>query len=221
MVSNHSKYSLVSYIPEFSDRNIPVFYSPLKNDNEIKNRVYQDDFFLMVSADRWEKNNLRAIMALDRLFSFGLIPNKKVKITGASSADDFKYQFKNLERFDFLGYVEERELNQLYHDAYCLIYPSLNEGFGYPPLEAMHYGIPVIASPFTSMTEVLEGAVLYANPLSVEEIMSRIIRMSDDEIHRQYSELAIIQSDKIRNRQNADLEHLIEFIYNNQGLNYE
>ena len=217
MVSNHSKYSLLSYLPQFINWDIPVFYSPSTNWFSITDRVYNENYFLLVSADRWEKNNLRAIIALDRLFSNGLLSGKKVKVTGASSSDVFKYKIKNKHNFEFLGYVEDRELNQLYHDAYCLIYPSLNEGFGYPPLEAMYYGTPVIASPFTSITEVLEGSALYTNPLSIEEIMSRVLRMCEAKVHKYYSDLAVLQASKIRKRQVNDLEHLIDFIYGNQG----
>lgn len=95
MVSNHSKYSLISYLPSFKDRNIPVFYSPLLNTIDINERVYDDNYFLMVSADRWEKNNLRAIIALDRLFSQGMLADKRFKVTGASTASVFRYKIKN------------------------------------------------------------------------------------------------------------------------------
>lgn len=55
------------------------------------------------------------------------------------------------------------------------VYPSLNEGFGYPPLEAMRYGVPVIASPYSSITETCGGGALYFNPTSIEEIMNRMM----------------------------------------------
>ena len=213
MVSNHSKNSLLSYCPNFKDKNIPVYYSPSTDYEEIIDKKYNEDYYLLVSANRWEKNNLRAIIALDRLFANGFLQNKKVKITGVSSPKAFKYNFKNIDRFDFLGYVEDEELNQLYHDAYSLIYPSLNEGFGYPPLEAMRYGTPVIASPFTSIPEVCGGAVIYTNPLSIEEIMNRIIQMDDIAIRNKYSALAIEQYDKIHKKQIEDLDKLIDYIY--------
>ena len=159
------------------------------------------------------KNNLRAIIALDRLFSNGQASDFRVKVTGIKDAKIFKYKIKNPERFDFLGYVDEQELDQLYHDAYCFIYPTLNEGFGYPPLEAMHYGVPVLTSANTAVPEVCGGSVIYFNPFSVEEIMNRIIQIIDKDIHEDYSIMAKDRYDIITKQQNQDLDRLIDYIY--------
>lgn len=213
-VSNHSACSFRSYFPEVKDREIRFFYSPSTSSKiEIDKRVFQEKYFLLVSANRWEKNNLRAIMGLDRLFSMGYLDDFSVKVTGVKSSDHFRYKLVNKDRFEFLGYVEDDVLEQLYHDAYCFIYPSLNEGFGYPPLEAMRYGIPVIASPFSSIPEVCEGAVLYANPLSVEEIMARILYVTNQDVYNSLSSLSQKQYIKISEKQKADLDSLIDYIY--------
>jgi glycosyltransferase involved in cell wall biosynthesis len=92
-----------------------------------------------------------------------------------------------------------------------LIYPSLNEGFGYPPLEAMHYGIPVIASPFTSIPEICGEAALYANPFSIEEIMARILQMTEPEVHQHYKQQGLKQYSIIKDKQEKDLDALINF----------
>lgn len=215
-VSNHSSYSIKTYFPELKEKNIPVFYSPSTSSERILSRKHSEKYFLMVSGARPEKNNLRAIKALDDLFSKGYLDDCNVKITGVKSGDVYRYKIKNLERFDFLGFVNEEELDQLYHDAYSLIYPSLNEGFGYPPLEAMHYGVPVLASPFTSIPEVCEGAALYFNPFSVEEISARILAISNEVIHEEYSNRSKLQYSKITAKQKKDLDALIDYIFNTQ-----
>lgn len=213
-VSNHSACSFRSYFPEVKDREIRVFYSPsTSSKKEIDKRVYHEKFFLLVSANRWEKNNLRAIMALDRLFTMGYLEGFRVKVTGVQSSAHFRYKLVNKGKFDFLGYVEDDVLEQLYHDAYSFVYPSLNEGFGYPPLEAMRYGVPVIASPFSSISEVCEGAVLYANPLSVEEIMARVLYVTKPDVYYSLSSLSKKQYLKITEKQDADLDSLIDYIY--------
>lgn len=213
-VSNHSACSFRSYFPEVKDREIRVFYSPSTSSKiEIDKRVYQEKFFLLVSANRWEKNNLRAIMALDRLFTMGYLEGFRVKVTGVQSSAHFRYKLVNKGRFDFLGYVEDDVLEQLYHDAYSFVYPSLNEGFGYPPLEAMRYGIPVIASPFSSISEICQGAVLYANPLSVEEIMARILYVTKQDVYEALSEKARLQYQLITAKQETDLDLLIDYLY--------
>lgn len=65
------------------------------------------------------------------------------------------------DRVRFLGYVADADLPALYTGATALIFPSLYEGFGLPPLEAMACGTPVIASDAPAMDEVLAGAALF------------------------------------------------------------
>ena len=213
MVSNHSVYALNAYCPCFKGVDVKAFYSPSTSVLQIEETHFSDKFFLVVSANRWEKNNLRALMAMDSLFSQGFLKDYRVRVTGITSMKGIKYKFKNPERFELMGYVDEQMLDQLYHDAYALVYPSLNEGFGYPPVEAMHYGTPVIASPFSSIPEVCGGAVLYTNPYSVEEIMARLLQISEPEEHEKYSKMAYERYLEVKEKQQADLLGLINYIY--------
>jgi len=212
-VSEHSAAAFKTFFPEFKDREIPVFYSPNTSVLNIDKRRYDEKYFLLVSAGRPFKNCLRAVKALDRLFSEGYLKDYRVKITGDRGPSTFLYKIANKNKFDFMGYVDEQELDQLYHDAYCLIYPSLNEGFGYPPLEAMHYGTPVLASPLSSIPEVCQGAAIYFNPFSVDEIMNRILLITDETRHSKYSDLALKQFEIIKKRQDEDLDKLIDYLY--------
>ena len=212
-VSNHSANAFISYFPNYKKK-IKVFYSPSTICYESSEIKYEEQYFLLVSGNRALKNNLRAIKALDRLFTYGFAKGFRVKVTGVTSADSYLYRIKNIERFDFVGFVDEKELDQLYHDAYCFIYPTLNEGFGYPPLEAMHYSVPVLTSPFSAIPEICGGNVIYFNPFSVEEIMNRILMILDKDIHDKYSTLSKERYVLITNRQNEDLDRLIDYIYN-------
>jgi len=72
------------------------------------------------------------------------------------------------------GFVSEKELDDLYKNASLFVFPSLYEGFGLPPLEAMKRGVPVVSSNLTCMPEILGDAVLYFNPLSVDDIAEKI-----------------------------------------------
>lgn len=212
-VSNHSAYSIKTYFPEINFDVSKTFYSPSTVQKICDAFRDRDKYFLLVSGNRWEKNNLRALIALDKLYEIGELTDYKVVITGSSTAKDFIYEFKNLKRFNFVGYVDENELAQLYHDAYCLIYPSLNEGFGYPPLEAMANGVPVIASPNTSIQEVCQSAALYTNPYSIEEIMTRILMMCNEEVHNEYSRRSRERYPIVKEKQDFDLDKLIDYLY--------
>lgn len=213
VVSNHTHCSLIVHFPEMAKKNIPVLYSPnTSSRNKVEKESAAEKYFMLVSGNRWEKNNLRAIMAFDRLVSFGYAFDIRMKIAG-SDGSNFKYKIQNPDRFDFLGYVDDTELEQLYANAYLFVYPSLNEGFGYPPLEAMRYSVPVIASPFTAISEICGGGVLYFNPFSIEEIMNRMMMFSaNPKLYQEYAHLGHERYKRIKNRQDRDLDLLIDMI---------
>lgn len=216
-VSNHTAYAFKAFFPQQNkNRSFPVFYAPSTSWLETNTRKYQEKYFLLVSCNRYSKNCLRAIKALDRLFTNGYAEGFKVKLTGIDNLNVFWSKIKNKDRFECVGFVDEKELDQLFHDAYCFIYPTLQEGFGYPPLEAMHYGVPVLSSPFTAIPEICGGNVMYFNPLSIEEIMNRILMILDDEVHTKYSQLGRERYELITKKQNEDLDRLIDYIYKYQ-----
>jgi glycosyltransferase involved in cell wall biosynthesis len=79
------------------------------------------------------------------------------------------------------GYVTDAELRALYQHASCLVYPSLYEGFGLPPLEAMSCGCPVIASRVASLPEVCGDAALYCDPGDPADIARNIRSVLHDD----------------------------------------
>jgi glycosyltransferase involved in cell wall biosynthesis len=80
----------------------------------------------------------------------------------------------------FAAAKEHEELAQLYRGALALIFPSLYEGFGLPPVEAMACGTPVLTSDVCSLPEIVGNAALLANPLSVEDIAGGIRHLASD-----------------------------------------
>lgn len=81
------------------------------------------------------------------------------------------------DRVRFLGYVPDERLPALYSGALALVYPTLYEGFGLPPLEAMACGTPVVTSNNTSLPEVAGEAALLVDPLDPSSIADGIGRM--------------------------------------------
>jgi glycosyltransferase involved in cell wall biosynthesis len=112
----------------------------------------------------------------------------------------------------FLGYVESKELEFLHKNAYAFIFPSLNEGFGYPPVQSMRYGVPVAASGTTSVPEVCENAVLYFDPYSVSEIKNRMIQLLDSDIYAMYASRGVARYGEVHKRQKEDLEKAVAFV---------
>ncbi|MES2273174.1 MAG: glycosyltransferase family 1 protein, partial [Chlamydiota bacterium] len=83
-----------------------------------------------------------------------------------------------------LGEVPDKDLSLLYNLAELFIFPSFYEGFGLPPLEAMHCGCPTIVSNRSSLPEICGPASCYINPDSPEEIASMIEKILTDETAR-------------------------------------
>ncbi len=77
----------------------------------------------------------------------------------------------------FTGYLDEGDVPLLMKAAEAFVFPSLYEGFGMPPLEAMACGVPVICSNRSSLPEVVGQAGLLVNPLSVRELMESMKRV--------------------------------------------
>lgn len=84
----------------------------------------------------------------------------------------------------FLGYVDDSDLSTLYQCAEAFVFPSLYEGFGLPPLEAMAYGTPVIASKVSSIPEVLGDAAEYFDPTDIHDMMEATRRILTDRRRR-------------------------------------
>jgi glycosyltransferase involved in cell wall biosynthesis len=84
------------------------------------------------------------------------------------------------EHVRFADFVRDDELPVLYNLAEAFVYPSLYEGFGLPPLEAMRCGTPVVASHTSSLPEVVGDAAVLVDPLSVTSIATGVARVLDD-----------------------------------------
>lgn len=84
----------------------------------------------------------------------------------------------------FAGRVDDAGLRALYGSALCLAFPSLTEGFGLPPVEAMYCGCPTVAAPRGAVPEVCGGAALYANPHAVDPWIDAILRLAQDSATR-------------------------------------
>jgi glycosyltransferase involved in cell wall biosynthesis len=139
--------------------------------------------FVVYPANLWpHKNHARLIEAL------ALAPNRELELvlTGATYGrlSEVRSRARRAgveERVRHLGYVAARALPALYRAARAMVFPSLYEGFGTPPLEAMACGCPVAASMRTSLAEVCGDAAVELDPESAESIAAAIERVCGDE----------------------------------------
>lgn len=95
----------------------------------------------------------------------------------------------------FTGYVEDKDIPFLYSSAVAFIFPSLYEGFGMPPLEAMACGTPVIVSNTSSLPEVVGDAGIFVDPLNIENIAFEMDRLlNDNSLQQEYSKRGLQRS---------------------------
>lgn len=93
-------------------------------------------------------------------------------------------RFKGPGTIRILGFVEDQHLNALYSGAQVFLYPSIYEGFGLPPLEAMASGTPVVAGNQSSLPEVIGDAGLLVDPFSVDGIADGLLQLIENQTLR-------------------------------------
>jgi glycosyltransferase involved in cell wall biosynthesis len=136
-------------------------------------------YLLFVGNVKPHKNLVRLLAAFERVA--GRVPHSLVVVGKregfitpdrhvAAAADRLG------DRVVFTGELSDEALRAHYVNADLLVHPSLYEGFGFPPLEAMNLGVPVAASNATSIPEICGDAVAYFDPLSVDDMATVVER---------------------------------------------
>jgi glycosyltransferase involved in cell wall biosynthesis len=146
----------------------------------------KDPFALYVGNIKPHKNLERLIEAFHQLRQESAFETLKLVIIGDEIS---KYQglrravhvHKLHKHVRFLGFVPLQTLSVLYRLASVFVFPSLYEGFGLPPLEAMYYGTPVVTSNVSSLPEVVGDAAMLVDPYSSESIADGMRRVLTDE----------------------------------------
>jgi glycosyltransferase involved in cell wall biosynthesis len=148
---------------------------------------WPSDYVLYVGRFHARKNLDRLLEAFARVRS-----RQPVKLVLAGrelwSGDRVSRQIQALgiEKDVFCpGHVTDAALEELYRRARLFAFPSIHEGFGIPPVEAMARGVPVLASRSSAMPEILGDAALYTDPYDVEEMACGIERLLTDDALRQ------------------------------------
>jgi glycosyltransferase involved in cell wall biosynthesis len=143
-------------------------------------------FILSVGTVQPRKNYARLVEAFGMLNSQFSIPNCDLVVAGGRGWL-YERAYERVEalglggRVQFLGFVDDADLPALYNLARAFAFPSLYEGFGLPPLEAMACGVPVVCSHVSSLPEVVGDAALTVDPLDVEALAAALARLLEDE----------------------------------------
>lgn len=183
---------------------INQIYVPLLEEEKIKVRQKYtggSEYFLFVGALHPRKNISGLLKAFD---AFKSVDGRNIKlvIVGGEmhKTGDIFYTYENLRNKDdviFTGRVPSVELHDIFGAALALTFVPFFEGFGIPVVEAMSAGIPVICSNTTSIPEVGGGAVLYTDPVKIDQITDAMIKVADDaDLRKSLIEKGFIQKNK-------------------------
>lgn len=146
--------------------------------------VPEGPILLNVAAKKAHKNQMRLIEALPVVRR--QVPEAQLVLAGAPTP--YEQALSGRARalgvdtaVTLAGYVDEADLEGLYAASDAFVFPSLNEGFGLPVLEAMARGLPVVTSDRSALPEVAGDAALLVDPESVDQIAAAAVRMLVDE----------------------------------------
>ena len=222
-VSHYSKTTIQYYLGYPSEK-IHVFYSPMKifqtctSDKLSKKlketyKIREKEYFLFCNASRTRKNNTIALLALDDFFSSTSCDYKAVILGCNKQYESYiSKQIKNKSQFVFLSYADSDLLENLYKFAHLFVFPSLIEGFGYPPIEAMKYGTNCAVSTACSIPEITQNGAILFDPLDKKSIELAYYLSFDDNYITEKKVFSKKIFQKISKRQENDLSLLIKLI---------
>ncbi|MGQ9571590.1 MAG: glycosyltransferase family 4 protein [Dehalococcoidia bacterium] len=140
-------------------------------------------FILNVGTLEPGKNQATLLCAFHRLRSRGLEQGLVIAGQKGWMYEKLFHLVDNLglrEAVRFVGYLPDDDLATVYNMADLFVFPSLYEGFGLPPLEAMACGLPVVASNAPALVEVLDGAALLVSPSDVDALAEAVASVLRD-----------------------------------------
>ena len=186
-ISNFSRGRIVKEYPWIRDRisvvhhGVSSFFTPSDSP--------KSDYVLYVGAMN-EIKNFQTVLEIFLMPAFRTVPLKMVLPGIATFSQDkgtseLLRQAEKADNIEIIGFAEQDTLRKYYREAKLFLFPSFHESFGFPPLEAMACGTPVIVSDTTALPEVCGDAALYVDPHSITDITEKLQRLLSDSALRE------------------------------------
>jgi glycosyltransferase involved in cell wall biosynthesis len=202
-ISENTKKDLLKFYPFINPDIVKVVYhgvdqefKPLANKpfhlSELNQSLKPLKYILYVGNRNSYKNFSKVVEVV------ALNPDLSLVVVGGEKfSDEEKVLFLSLKEriFHFQG-IDSAGLNVLYNNAFCLLYPSIYEGFGIPPAEAMKAGCPVISSNVSSIPEVVGDAGLLVNDITVNTLADQVHILRDEVTRKTVIDKGIKQVEK-------------------------
>lgn len=197
-VSKNSKKDLLTFYDEVDPDRIVVTYQPPvlepleASEEEISQylqryKLQYQNYLLFVGAIEPKKNVgriLEAYAGLDTDMPLVIVGRKAWSYEEELGKLAYLLDADAKQEVKLLEYVPANALRYLYRGAYCFVFPSLYEGFGLPPVEAMSFGCPVITSNASCLPEVCGDAALYVDPYDVADLRAKMEELLSDRPQR-------------------------------------
>lgn len=176
---------------KYHRKDIKVVYNPIlvRREDVIDFQIIQEKygiepgaFFYTVSQMIPHKNLITLIKIIEKLVNSDSILPKKLVVSGVNgnSASELKAMIKEKklqENVILTGFISNEERNTLYQNCHTFLFPSIFEGFGMPPVEAMLFGSKVVTTKCASIPEVTQGKAIYVdNPYDENEWIEKIMK---------------------------------------------
>lgn len=206
--TNSDKEQLIKYLKVPQDKIHVISYgvdhkvfTPSSNKEKvrkiIRGRFYLFDspYFIHISESNWARKNIfRMLEAFEKARNAGI--EHELLIVGKIDPIIHK-KAQAMDGVKVIGFVSEKDLVELIQGSDALIFPSLHEGFGFPLVEAMACGTPVITSNVFSPPEIVGDGGLFVDPYNVTDIANKIMEISrDKKLQKTLSEKAYERSKK-------------------------
>jgi glycosyltransferase involved in cell wall biosynthesis len=187
-VSENTKQDLISYFPWIDESIVRVIHNGVSNDffvEENSGNLHVDTLapYILFVGSRHQHKNFDAVISLMQTETVESLGLSLITVGGGELSQQHELLLSPITskgKYKHISSVSNSVLRKLYNEAYCFIYPSLYEGFGIPPLEAMACGCPVICSDSSSIPEVVGNAGLLFNPYKVEGAEEYISKLEDE-----------------------------------------
>ncbi len=181
-VSEFTKQELLRYVNLSAEKVFPIL---LGTEPALDSGNGGEPCVLCVGTIEPRKNQITAIKAMELLWRKNPEFTLPLVIAGKKGwryepIFDYVKNSPFCDRIHFTGYCTEQQLIDWYQRAKVFLFPSLYEGFGLPPLEAMSYGVPVVASNCASLPEVLGEAAILCPPEDASAFAKGILKACDN-----------------------------------------
>jgi glycosyltransferase involved in cell wall biosynthesis len=187
-VSEYSKKTIMDKFNISEDKIIVIpnawqHFERIQEDDSVfaaHKNIKRGDYFFSLGSLQKQKN-------YDWIYRNAVYNTKEIYVIAGKSIQSYVYKRKTINPHNviYLGYLTDGEIKSLIKNCKAFLFPSLFEGFGIPPLEALSLGVPVIVSNIPTLSEIFEDGVSYIDPQNPEINITEAIKNISDSKRRQ------------------------------------